>query len=179
MVEEGNVMSFRNILAFKSSLEKDLEDLKKRSEEYSSIIGEKLRGNVASNESDLADLREKISEPIDPKKKKPVKKKDQKGTWHDLGGVFIYDGIGLRGDLEIYFKALEEVKSRIEKLQKIKESTDSLVSRGVKKDLACATFLSRDLVLDMVFIKSAVPLTKFTYKSIFNVETERLNEIKV
>lgn len=179
MVEEGNVMSFHNILAFKSSLEKDLEALKKRSEEYSSKIGEKLRINDMSNESDLSDLREKIAEPIDPKKKKPVKKKDQKGNWHDLGGVFIYDGIGLRGELEIYFKALEEVKSRIEKLQKIKESIDGLVSRGVKKDLACATFLSRDLILDMAFIKSTVPSTKFTYKSIFNVEAERLNEIKI
>ena len=179
MVEEGNVMSFRNILAFKSSLEKEFEELKKRSEEYSSRIGEKLRVNDVSNESDLADLREKIAGPIDPKKKKPVKKKDQKGSWHDLGGVFIYDGIGLRGELEIYFKALEEVKLQIEKLQKIKESTDSLVSRGVKKDLACATFLSRNLVLDMAFIKSTAPLAKFTYKSIFNVGVEHLNEIKV
>ncbi|MDE1764597.1 MAG: hypothetical protein KGH88_10215, partial [Thaumarchaeota archaeon] len=173
------VMSFHNILEFKSSLEKDLEVLKRRSEEYSSRIGEKLRVNDVSNESDLADLREKIAGPIDPKKKKPVKKKDQKGSWHDLGGVFIYDGIGLRGELEIHFKALEEVKSRIEKLQKIKESMDNLVSRGVKKDLACATFLNRDLMLDMAFTKSAAPSAKFTYKSIFNVEAEHLNEIKI
>lgn len=178
-MEEGKLMSFSNIAAFKSALESDLEELKQRSETYSNTIGEKLRINDSSNESDLSDLREKIAGPIDPKKKKPIKKKDQKGSWHDLSGVFIYDGIGLRGELEIYFKALEEVKSRIEKLQKVKESIDGLISRGVKKDLACATFLSRDLILDMAFIKSSAPLTKFTYKSIFKVEAEHLNEIKI
>lgn len=178
-MEQGKIMCFRNILVFKSSLEKDLEELKKKSEEYSKTIGDKLRVDDTANSPDLADLREKIAEPIDPKKKKPVKKKDQKGSWHDLGGVFIYDGVGLRGELEICFKALEDVKSRIEKLQKIKESVDGLVSRGVKKDLGCTAFLSRDLLLDMAFIKSASTSAKFSYKSIFSVEAEHLNEIKI
>lgn len=172
-------VSFRNIVAFKTSLEKDLEEMKQRSEQYSKIIGEKLRVNDASNETELSDLREKIAGPVDPKKKKPDKKKDQKGNWHNLDGVSIYDGIGLRGELEIYFKALEDVKTRIEKLQKIKASIDGLVSRGVKKDLACTAFLSRDLMLDMAFIKSVAPRPKFTYKSILHVEAERLNELKI
>ena len=171
--------SFRNILAFKTSLDKDLEKLKQRSEEYSRIIGEKLRSNETTNESDLTDLREKITGPADPKKKKVVKKKDQKGNWHELAGVFIYDGIGLRGDLEIYFKALEELKSRIEKLQKVKESIDGLVTRGVKKDLSCTTFLTRDLSLDIAFTKSSAQPTKFTLKSTFMVETESLPHILV
>lgn len=169
--------SFRNILAFKASLEKDLEELKKRSDDYSRIIGEKLRVNDASNGLELADLREKILEPLDPKKKKPVKKKDQKGNWHELSGVSIYDGVGLRGEVEIYFKALEDVKSRIERLQRVKESIDGLVSRGVKKDLACTAFLSRDLSLDMAFTRSAAPSSKFAFKSTFRVEAELPNQI--
>ena len=88
-MEKGKVMSFRNILALKSAIEKDLDELKHRSEEYSEIIGEKLRSNAASNEHDLADLKDRITEPTDPKKKKQVKKKDQKGNWHALDGVFI------------------------------------------------------------------------------------------
>ncbi|SRR5579885_175975 len=178
-MEEGKIMSFRNVMAFKSALEKDLEDLKRRSEEYSKTIGEKLRANDTTNEADLSDLREKIAEPSDPKKKKPVKKKDQKGNWHDMGGVFIYDGIGLKGELEICFKALEDVKSRIEKLQKIKESVDGLVSRGVKKDLGCTSFLGRDFLLDMAFTKSSSTQTKFSFKSTFKVDAERPTEIMV
>ena len=178
-MEKGKVMSFRNILALKSTIEKDLEELKHRSEEYSEIIGEKLRSNVASNEPDLADLKDRIAEPVDPKKKKPIKKKDQKGNWHALDGVFIYNGIGLRGELEIYFKALEDAKARIEKLQKIRESIDGLVSRGVKNDLGCTASLSKDFLLDIAFTKSASVPTKFTFKSTFRVDAERLNEIKV
>ncbi len=178
-MEEGKIIAFRDIIAFKSSLEKELEELKKRSEEYSKVIGEKLRVEDTANSSELADLREKISEPGDPKKKKPVKKKDQKDNWHDIGGVHIYDGVGVRGELEIYFRALEDVKSRIEKLQKIKESVEGLLSRGVKKDLGCAAFLSRELILNMAFVKAAAPHTKFAYKSIFNVGIEPLNQIKI
>lgn len=179
LVNEGMAESFKNILAFRTSLEKDIATLKTRSDEYSRIIGEKLRINDTSNESELADLREKITGPGDPKKRKPEKKKEQKGKWHELAGVFIYDGIGLRGELEIYFKALEDVKSRSEKLQKVKESIDGLISRGVKKDLACTAFLGRDLLLDMVFTKSSAPPIKFTFKSTFKVDVERPNEIMV
>lgn len=177
MVREGRTESFQDILVLKSSLEKDLGELKKISDGYSKIIGEKLRMIDTSNENDLADLREKVTGPQDPKKKKPVKKKDQKGNWHELSGISIYDGIGLRGELEIYFKALEDTKSRIEKLQNIKESIDGLASRGVKKNLACTAFLSRDLTLDMAFTKSILPHTKFMFKSVFRVEAERHNPI--
>ena len=178
-MEWGRAESFRNILALKSSLEKDLGDLKKRSEEYSGIIGEKLRVNDASVDPDLADLRDKITGPIDPKRKKQVKKKDQRGNWHELGEVSIYDGIGLKGELEIYFRALEDTKSRSEKLQKVKESIDGLVSRGVRRDLACTAFLSRDLMLDLAFVKLATAPTKFKFRSTFRVEAERPNEILV
>lgn len=177
MVKDGMTEAHRNILAFKSSLDKDLEELKRRSEQYSGIIGEKLRANDTSSESDLADLREKISGPVDPKKKKSIKKKDQKGNWHELDGVSIYDGIGLRGELEIYFKALEDVKSRIEKLQKTRESIEGLVSRGVKKDLACTVFFDRELSLDLAFTKASTVPTKFAYRSNFKVDAEKIEEI--
>ena len=106
-----------------------------------------------------------------------VKKMDQKGILHELSGVFIYVGIGLRCELEIYIMALEELKSRIVKLQMLKESIDGLVTRGVKKDLACTTFLTRDLSLDIAFTKSSAQPTKFTFKSTFMVETEPLPHI--
>lgn len=175
-MEEGRIMSFRSLVAFKSYLEKDLEEFKRRSDQYSKLIGEKLRMTETSSDSDLGDLREKISEPADPKKKKPVKKKDQKGNWHELGQVSIYDGIGLRGELEIYFKALEDTKAKVEKLQKIKDSIDGLVTRGVRKDLGCTAFLGKDYLLDIAFTKSSAPVTKFSFKSSFTVDAEPIKD---
>ena len=98
---------------------------------------------------------------------------------HELAGVSIYDGIGLRGELEVYFKALEEVKSKIEKLQRIKESIDGLVSRGVRNDLACTAFLDHDLSLDIAFTKSTVPQAKFAFRSTFRVDAEQPDEIMI
>ncbi|HMK32576.1 MAG TPA: hypothetical protein VK431_03015, partial [Nitrosopumilaceae archaeon] len=112
------------------------------------------------------------------KKKKPVKKKDQKANWLNFDAISIYDGIGLKGELELYFKALEDVKQRIEKLQKVKESVDSLVSKGLKMDLGCLVFMENELPFEMAFIKSQVPKAKFSYKAIFSVETEKPIEIK-
>lgn len=178
-MQQEKIMHFYTIEELQSFLANDLEELKKESDGYSKIIGEKLRERTDDNATDLAELKEKLEGPADPKKKKPVKKKDQKANWHNLDAVSIYDGIGVKGELELYFKASEELKLRIDKLQKVKESVDGLVSRGLKKDLGCVALLNKDLLFEMAFVKSDKPKTKFSFKAIFNVPTEQINEIKI
>jgi len=179
-MKEDDVMYFHTISELQSSVENDLKTLKKKSVEYSEAIGEKLRsGNTTSDSAEMAELKEKLEGPIDPKKKKPVKKKDQKTNWYDLGHISVYDGIGTKGELEIYFKALEELKSKIERLEKIKEAIDDLISKGVKRELGCMAVLNHDLTLQISFVASRPPKTKFSYKSIFNVPGEIIHEIKI
>ncbi len=181
-MQEEKVMHFHTIEGLQSFLANDLEDLKKKSDEYSKLIGEKLREATDNNSADLAELKEKLEGPTDPKKNKstkPTKKKDQKTNWHNLGTISIYDGIGVKGELELYFKALDAMKLRIEKVQKVKEALDGLVSRGLKKDLGCVALMNNDLSFEMAFIKTGEPKAKFSFKAIFNVATEQLNEIKI
>ena len=179
-MKENDVMYFHTISELQTSVENDLKILKKKSGEYSEAIGEKLRsGNTASDSAEMAELKEKLEGPVDPKKKKPVKKKDQKANWYDLGHISVYDGIGPKGELEIYFKALEELKSKIERLEKIKTAIDDLISKGVKRELGCMALLNHDLTLQISFITARQPKTKFTYKSIFNVPGELIHEIKI
>ena len=178
-MKEG-VTQYHTISDLQSSLASDLQILKKKSEEYSEIIGEKLRStNTADDSTEMVELKEKLEGPADPKKKKIVKKKDQKTNWYDLGAISLYDGIGAKGELEIYFKALEEMKSRIEKLEKIKEAVDDLISKGVKRELGCTALLNHDLVLQISFIKAGQPKAKFSYKSIFNLPGEIIHEIRI
>lgn len=173
-------MQFQTIGELQSSLASNLQALKKKSEEYSELIGEKLRSQNTTNDStEMAELKEKIEGPADPKKKKTVKKKDQKTNWYDLGPVWVYDGVGTKGDLEIYFRALEEMKSKIEKLEKIKGAVDDLISKGVKRELGCTAFLNHDSVLQISFIKAGQPKAKFSYKSIFNLPGEIVHEIRI
>jgi len=179
-MKEDDVMYFHTISELQSSVENDLKTLKKKSGEYSEAIGEKLRsGNTTSDATEMAELKEKLEGTIDPKKKKPVKKKDQKANWYDLGHISVYDGIGTKGELEIYFKALEELKSKIERLEKIKEAVDDMIAKGVKKELGCMALLNHDLTLQISFISARPPKAKFSYKSIFNVPGELIHEIKI
>ncbi len=174
------IMQFQTIGDLQLTLTNHLQILKKKSEEYSEIIGEKLRSQNTTNDStEMEELKEKLEGPADPKKKKPVKKKDQKTNWYDMGPIWVYDGVGTKGELEMYFKALEDIKSRIEKLEKIKGAIDDLISKGVKRELGCTALLNHDLVLQISFIKAGQPKAKFSYKSIFNLPGEIIHEIRI
>src|SRR5690348_6585958 len=177
-MQEGIIIHFRTMDELQLSLGKELDSLKKRTDEYSGIIGEKLREVETSNPTDMAELKEKLEGPSDPKKKQ-VKKKDKNTNWHNFGDILVYDGMGLKGELDLYFKALDAMKSKLEKLQKAKNSIDELISKGLKKDLGCAILVSNDLIFEMVFIKTNQPKAKFSYKSIFDVGVEQIHEIKI
>ena len=168
-------MHFRTIEELQASIDQHLEDLKKKADEYSKTIGDKLRTADASKNEDLAELKEKLEGPADPKKKHSPKKKDQKKGWFDLGAISIYEGIGLKGELELYFQALEEIKSDIEGLQKTKEAINGLVSRGIRKDLGYTSLMRHNMPFEMTFIKSDTSRNKFSYKAILTVGTESIN----
>jgi ElaB/YqjD/DUF883 family membrane-anchored ribosome-binding protein len=181
-MQQEKIMHFHTIEELQSFLSNDLEDLKKESDEYSKLIGEKLRERTDDNSADLAELKEKLEGPTDPKKKKttkPAKKKDQKTNWHNFDTISIYDGIGVKGELELYFKASEALKLRIDKVQKAKEAIDGLVSRGLKKDLGCVALVNKDLLFEMAFVKTGVPKAMFSFKAIFNVPIEQVNQIEI
>jgi len=91
-----------------------------------------------------------------------------------MGAISVYDGIGVKGELELYFQALDEIKSNIESLQKVKEAVSGLVSRGLRKDLGYTVLIRHNMPLEIVLIKSDIVRNKFSYKAIYSVGTEPL-----
>ena len=177
---KDEIIQFHSIEELQLHLGNSLKELKEMSEEYSEIIGEKIRlENTTNDSTEIAELKEKLDGSIDSKKKKTVKKKDQASNWHDLGPISFYDGIGTKGELEMYFKALEKVKTEIEKIEKIKSSVDNLISKGIKRELGCIALLNHDLTLQVCFVKARQPKMKFVYKSVFTIPSEIIHEIKV
>ena len=174
-MKTGDVMHFRTIEELQLSIDKQLEELKKIADEYSKTIGEKIRENEGNQSEDLAELKEKLQGPTDLKKKQPSKKKDQKKNWYDMGAISVYDGIGVKGELELYFQALDEIKSNIESLQKTKEAINSLVLRGLRKDLGYAALMRHNMPFEITLLKSDGAKSKFSFKAIFSVETEPVN----
>ena len=174
------VTHFHSIEELQSHLGNHLRILKKKSDEYSEAIGEKIRFENTTNDStEIAELNAKLESSTDQKKKKTIKKRDQKSNWYELGPISVYDGIGTKGELEIYFKALEKIKSKVEKMEKIKGAIDNMISKGVKRELGCIAFLNQDLTLQICFVKTGRPKTKFSYKSIFTIPSEIIHEIKI
>ena len=174
------VQSFRTVADLQKSLDDHINMLKLKSEELSKQVGEKLRVNDSGNAVELQELRQKIEgSTTDPKKKKSAKKKDQKSNWYNFDSISIYDGIGIKGELELYFKAMEQVKSELDRATKVKQAVDDFVNKGLKRDLGCVMFLGQELPAEVAFTPTAVLKKRFGFKAIFNVPIEDPYEVKI
>lgn len=171
-MQERSVFRSSTITELQSTLKKEIEKLQKEIEEYSKTIGEKLRDAQTEDPKEMEEFKAILAGPQDPKKKQPVKKKESK-QWKEMQALTIFDGIGLKGELEIYFKSLEALNAKLEKLKKVSESLDSLVTQGFRKDIGVVALLGSDLSFRLSFLKGVAPKTKFTYKTIFDVEAEK------
>lgn len=167
------IQNFKTPEELQKSLEGYINALKMESEKLSKQIGEKMRSTDSSNTIELQELRQKLEGgSTDPKKKSPPKKKDQKANWYNFDAISIYDGIGLKGELELYFKAMEKTKSELEMITKVKQSVDNLVSKGLKRDMGCVLHLNENLPAEIAFTSPNVPRKKFALKLVFDVPTE-------
>lgn len=170
-MQERTIFRCSTVTELQSALKKELDKLQTETMEHSKTIGEKLRNTEIEDPKEMEEFKIALEGPKDPKKKQPVKKKESK-QWKQIQELTIFDGIGVKGELEIYFKSLEELNKKLEKLKKISESLDSLVNQGFRRDIGVVALLGSDLSFRISFLKAVAPKTKFTYKSIFDVEAE-------
>jgi len=183
---------FNSVNSLQTSLQKEIEDTELIIQEYSNLLGEKIRSNEDSSSDDpefLAlkakldggssddkskDKKSKDKKSKDKKsetKKSPdKKKKSKKGVsdkWYDLNEVLIYNGIGLKGELELYFKAIDELKSKLEHLHRTLQSLNNVIEKGLKGDMGCIAFKGTEGILQIAFLKSTVVRGNFLLKSIY------------
>jgi len=175
-MQEHEVLKFNTMEELQRTLKKELDMLQKKSDEYSKLIGEKLRDSQSDTPGEFDEIKAMLEGPKDAKKK-PVKKKEST-QWKQFQSVQIYDGICLKGELEIHFQGLEVLKIKLEKLKKISESVDALLAQGLKKELGCLVLITVDS-FRMTFLRGGQKKSRFAYKSIFTVEAEKPIEIKI
>ena len=104
------------------------------------------------------------------KKSPDKKKKSKKGVsdkWFNLNEILVYNGIGLKGELELYFKAIDESKSKLETLRRILESLNNIIEKGLKGDMGCIAFRGTEGILEIAFLKSTGVRENFSLKSIY------------
>jgi len=163
--------------------DKKSTDEKKADEETSGEDDEENTDEETSDEDDEENTDEETSgdektklkkikdKAKDDKKKAAKKKKGKKGglgdKWYDLTEIHIYNGMGIKGELELYFKAVDELKSRLENLQRCLATLNNVIEKGLKEDLGCIAFRGSEGIVEISFIKSTGVRQNFSLKSIF------------
>jgi len=97
-----------------------IQEVEKKIDDFSKLIGEKIRigQEQDTQDSEFNELKEKL-QGEDPKNKKnskdkkKTKSKQKNDKWFDLDGVQIYNEMGLKGELELYFNANELLKEHL------------------------------------------------------------------
>jgi len=105
------------------------------------------------------------------KTKPDKKKKGKKGIsdkWYNLNEILVYNGMGLKGELELYFKAVDELKIKLENLQRTLSTLTNVMEKGLKEDMGCVAFRGNEGILEITFLKSSGIRANFTLKSIYS-----------
>ena len=177
---------FNSIKYLKVNLEKEITDTELIIKEYSNLLGEKIRTNEKSlsDDPDFLALKEKLEGSSFDDKSKDKKSKDKKqetkshdkkkkskkglsDKWFNLNEILIYNGMGLKGELELYFKAIDELKSKLENLQRIISTLNNVIEKGLKEEMGCIVFRGIEGILEIAFIKSTRNRENFSFKSIY------------
>jgi hypothetical protein len=170
------VQHFNSILSLKTSIEHEIKDLEEKIKNASTLLGEKIRAEEkpSADDSGFEDLKQKLedkSEDDKKKKKAPTKqssKKSKDTQWYDLDGVLIYNGSGPKGEFEIYFKGIDDLKSKLENLKKTLATLEGLINKGLKDDIGCIVFQNYRDPLQISLIKQASIRKGFSFKSIYS-----------
>ena len=189
---------FNSIHSLKSNLEREIEDIQEKIQDYSNMLGEKIRSNEESSadDPDFLALKAKLdgtpdkkstelkpNEKLDDNNTKKLekikdvkrvvdkKKKSKKGIsdkWYNLNEILVYNGMGLKGELELYFKAIDELKSKLENHQRTLATLNNVIEKGLKEDMGCIAFRGSEGLLEISFIKSTGFRENFSLKSIYS-----------
>ncbi len=192
------IEKFNSVNSLKTNLEIEIEDTERIIKEYSDMLGEKIRVNEESSADDPEFLalkakldggssdekskskkskdkksKDKKSKDKKPeiKKSKDKKKKSKKGhsdKWYNLNEILVYNGIGLKGELELYFKAIDELKTKLENLRRTLTTLNNVIEKGLKGDMGCVAFKGTEGVLEIAFLKSTGMRETFSLKSIYS-----------
>ncbi len=188
---------FNSIKSLKVNLEKEIADTELIIKEYSNLLGEKIRTNEESSADDpeFLALKERLTgdstddkskdksskdksskdksskdKTRETKKSQDKKKKSKKGhsdKWFNLNEILVYNGMGLKGELELYFKAIDQLKSKLENLQRTLLTLNNVIEKGLKEDMGCVTFRGTEGILEIAFLKSTGARENFSLKSIY------------
>lgn len=186
------IRRYNTVSSLKSNLEKEIEEIEQSINEYSNVLGEKIRINeeLSKDDPEFLELKSKLENNLTDKNKTDAKIDDTKNnnkkniqkknvekpkksskkdseSWYNLDQIMVYNGIGLKGELELYFKAIDELKIKLETLQRALSALNNIIEKGLKEDMACIAFQGSNGPLQISFLKTSDIRKNFSFKSIY------------
>jgi hypothetical protein len=160
-VNEESSADDPEFLALKAKLDGGSSDEKSKSKKSD----DKKSKDKKSKDKKSKDKKPEIKKSNDKKKKS---KKGHSNNWYNLNEILVYNGIGLKGELELYFKAIDELKTKLENLRRTLTTLNNVIEKGLKGDMGCVAFKGTEGVLEIAFLKSTGMRESFSLKSIYS-----------
>jgi hypothetical protein len=160
-VNEESSADDPEFLALKAKLDGGSSDVKSKDKKSK----DKKSKDKKSKDKKSKDKKPEIKKSNDKKKKS---KKGHSDKWYNLNEILVYNGIGLKGELELYFKAIDELKTKLENLRRTLTTLNNVIEKGLKGDMGCVAFKGTEGVLEIAFLKSTGMRETFSLKSIYS-----------
>ena len=160
-VNEESSADDPEFLALKAKLFEDSSDEKSKNKKSD----DKKSKDKKSKDKKSKDKKPEIQKSNDKKKKS---KKGHSDKWYNLNEILVYNGLGLKGELELYFKAIDELKTKLENLRRTLTTLNNVIEKGLKGDMGCVAFKGTEGILEIAFLKSTGSRENFSLKSIYS-----------
>lgn len=166
------IRTFYSLKEIQENVETELNQYKMLLEDYSQWLGSQLRNPEVTKNSEHTKKTAELQKVLKTGNRKAGKNEDKKESkiteWVQFKDIMLSsDNLG---EAEILFEAIEELKNKISKLEKAKNSLIELERYGLGKDLLYVTYI-HDGVPERIFFKQKrdVDAAKFEFAANFSV----------
>ncbi len=171
------IRSFHSIKELSLALEEEIEQWRATADEYSQWLGSFLRNSEITEENKewgkrmetLGKGRAKRPSKREKKRSKPGKSIES-SNWIQFKNVLL--SASEQGEAEILFDAIEEINTKVERLEKVNDSLLDLEKSGLGKDITYIAYVS-DGVPEKIVLrhrKDQEFAKKFSYVADFSIQ---------
>jgi hypothetical protein len=168
------IRTFYSLKEIRESVEIQINQYKSLLEDYSQWLGSLLRNPESSKNQALMKKSAELQRVLKTGGRKGSKKGEKavSSEWAEFKDVMVSsDDLG---EAEILFEATEELKNKIDRLEKAKNSVIDLERYGLGKDLLFVTYMHDGVPEKIVFKpkKGVETMEKFEFTADFSVEEQ-------
>jgi hypothetical protein len=167
------IRTFYSLKEIQENVETEIEQHKMLLEDYSQWLGTLLRNPESSKDQDwgkkTAELQKVLKSGNRKGNKKEEKRTDTSTEWIAFKDIMLNaDNLG---EAEMLFEAIEELKTKIDRLEKARSSIADLERYGLGKDLLYITYIKDGVPERLVFKpkKGTNAVEKFEFSADFSI----------